>query len=126
MKLMLIINRQKEKKKIKYFNDVDEDNIGNNFMRHRTSVSVSMKPSDSLGRATMNKKENHKTMKNPFNLNNFLNKNKNSDKSKNKSKNKIRNKKASMDSKFKNKSVNNINRNKNKKKANIQKTNYKL
>ena len=116
----------KGEKKINYFNDADEDNIGNNLMGHRTSVSVSMKPCDSFGRVSMKKNENHKTMKNPFNLNNFSNKNKNKDKSKNKSKNKIKNKKASIDNKAKNKSVNNITRSKNQKKQIYKKqiTNY--
>lgn len=116
----------KGEKKIKYFKDIDEDNIDNNLMGHRTSVSVSMKPSDSLGKVTMNKNENHKTMKNPFNMNNCINKYKNSDISKNKSKNKIKNKKASIDNKVKNKSVNNITRSKNQKKQIYKKhiTNY--
>ena len=118
----------KGEKKIKYFNEVDEENIGTDFMRHRTSVSVSMKPSDSLGRVTMNKKENLKTMKNPFNLNNCVNKYKNNDKSKNKSKSKNKNKvkKPSIDNKVKNKSVNNVTRSKNQKKQIYKKqiTNY--
>lgn len=111
----------KGKKRIKYFNEPDEENIGNNFIGHRTSVSVSMKPSDSLGRVTMDKNENHKTMKNPIILKNY---GKNSDKSKNKSKNKT--KKASIDNKVKNKSVSNIARSKNQKKQIYKKqiTNY--
>ena len=124
MKLIIIINRQKEKKKITYFNDNEEDNIGHNFMVHRTSASVTMKPSDSLGRATMNKNENHKTMKNPFNMKNCVNKYQNNDKSKNKS----NNKNASKDNKakVKNKSVNNIARSNNQKKQIYKKhiTNY--
>ena len=114
----------KGEKKITYFNDNEEDNIGHNFMVHRTSASVSMKPSDSLGRSTMNKNENHKTMKNPFIMKNGVNKYKNNDKSKNKSKNKN----ASIDNKakVKNKSVNNITRSNNQKKQIYKKhiTNY--
>ena len=45
----------KGEKKITYFNDNEEDNIGHNFMVHRTSASVSMKPSDSLNRIIMKK-----------------------------------------------------------------------